>query len=829
MQSANKPMKKHKGWWHRRFRMVLTALVFGFLLPSPDEAATTGELMQRPGTEGCVSEDGTGGTCVDGNSLVGAGSLAVSPDGKYVYLASFWSSAVATFARDTITGQIVQLNGIAGCFSEMGDGITCAQGRALSVAASVTISPDGRHVYVASYDSNAVAVFSRNVTTGELTQLSGAAGCIAENGDGITCADGTGLRAAVSLRVSPDGKNVYVASEVSDAVVVFSRNPTTGALTQLSGTAGCVSETGTGGLCIDGNGLLGARFVAVSPDNRHVYVASQYNHTVAIFFRDTTTGALTQLSGIAGCIAETGDGITCADGRGLITPTYLEVSPDGRHVYVASIDSNGVAIFSRNANTGALNQLSGIEGCIAEAGDGITCADGAGLSGAYTLTVSPDGWHVYVVSATSDAVAVFSRNPTTGALTQLSGTAGCVSETGTGGLCIDGNGLLGALAVALSPDGQNVYVASVNSNAVTVFSRDNPAAPSQLQFADVNGDGRADYLNFESLGDSELRVALSNSGDFTPPEIWLQHGESSPGQVQYADVNGDGKADALYFDTFRSNGVWVSLSSGSGFTAPQMWLQHGESTPNQIQYADVNGDGKTDALYFETLGSGRVWVSLSNGSGFTAPEMWLQHGESTPNQVQYGDVNGDGKADALYFDTLRSGGVWVSLSTGSFFTAPQMWLQHGESTPNQIQYADVNGDGKADALYFDTLRSNGVWVSLSTGNGFTVPQMWLQHGESMPNQIQYVDVNGDGKADALYFDTLRSNGVWVSLSTGNGFTVPQMWLQHGESMPNQIQYVDVNGDGKADALYFDTLRSGDVWVSFSTGSSFTVPSPLPAN
>jgi hypothetical protein len=93
----------------------------------------------------------------------------------------------------------------------------------------------------------------------------------------------------------------------------------------------------------------------------------------------------------------------------------------------------------------------------------------------------------------------------------------------------------------------------------------------------------------------------------------------------------------------------------------------------------------------------------------------------------------------------------------------------------------------------------------------------------MSDQIQYVDVNGDGKADALYFDTLRSGGVWVSLSTGSGFTAPQMWLQHGESMPNQIQYVDVNGDGKADALYYDTLRSRDVWVSLSTGSSFTVP------
>ncbi|MPZ78109.1 MAG: matrixin family metalloprotease [Deltaproteobacteria bacterium] len=294
----------------------------------------------------------------------------------------------------------------------------------------------------------------------------------------------------------------------------------------------------------------------------------------------------------------------------------------------------------------------------------------------------------------------------------------------------------------------------------------------------------------------------------------------STNQIQYADVNGDGSADSVNFDISGGAGIWVSLASNTDSTLPDMWLQHGPSTPDQIQYADVNGDGKADALYFDTLRSDGVWVSLSTGSSFTAPDNWLQHGESRPDHIQYVDVNGDGKADALYFDTLRSRGVWVSVSTGSAFVSPEMWAQYGPSTPDQIQYVDVNGDGKADALYFDTMRSNGVWVSLSTGSGFTAPENWLQHGESSPDQIQYADVNGDGKADALYFDTLGSNGVWVSLSTGSGFTAPENWLQHGESTPDQIQYADVNGDGKADALYFDTLRSKSVWLSLSTGATF---------
>lgn len=117
----------------------------------------------------------------------------------------------------------------------------------------------------------------------------------------------------------------------------------------------------------------------------------------------------------------------------------------------------------------------------------------------------------------------------------------------------------------------------------------------------------------------------------------------------------------------------------------------------------------------------------------------------------------------------------MSLSTGAGFRPAEMWLQHGDSAPNQIKYADVNGDGRDDALYYDMLRSRGIWVSLSTGTGFTPAQMWLQYSDSDADQIQYVDVDGDGKADAIYDDTLRSGNVWVSLSTGNGFATAFLW------------------------------------------------------
>src|SRR5688572_23428824 len=63
-------------------------------------AATNGELTQKPGTAACISDTGTSGECQDGQALDQAEGVAVSPDGKSVYVASFAGDSVSIFDRD---------------------------------------------------------------------------------------------------------------------------------------------------------------------------------------------------------------------------------------------------------------------------------------------------------------------------------------------------------------------------------------------------------------------------------------------------------------------------------------------------------------------------------------------------------------------------------------------------------------------------------------------------------------------------------------------------------------------------------------------------------
>ena len=467
-------MRSGHGRFLRRLlrRQAVAASLAGLLLlaVTATALAVTGDLSQPVGAAGCISETGAG-PCADGHGLVEPREVAVSPDGKSVYVAS-WDlapgdgdgAALVRLNRDTTTGAISQPAGAAGCISETGTG-GCADGHALGRVWSVAVSPDGKSVYIAS--GGGVARFNRNTTTGAISQPAGAAGCISEDGTG-PCADGHSIAGASSVAVSPDNKSVYLSAWTGpvNAVVRLNRNPSTGAISQPAGAAGCISETGAGG-CADGHGIDVPGGLAISPDGKSVYVASRGSEAVARLNRNTTTGAISQPAGAAGCVSDEGAG-PCANGHGLELPVSVAVSPNGKTVYAAAFTNDAVVRFERNTTTGAIWQPNDLPGCVSESGAG-NCFNGHGLDGATSVAVSPDGMSVYAASGDSDAVARLNRNPTTGAITQSAGTSGCVSETGAG-TCANGHGLLPTpSSVAVSPDNKSVYVAS--GGAVARFDR----------------------------------------------------------------------------------------------------------------------------------------------------------------------------------------------------------------------------------------------------------------------------------------------------------------------------------------------------------------------
>jgi DNA-binding beta-propeller fold protein YncE len=395
---------------------------------------------------------------------MGSRAIAVSPDGRNVYVASSRSNAVAVFRRNPKTGALGQPSGAAGCVAAKGAS-ECGKAIGLNGPNSVAVSPNGRNVYVTSRGSNAVTAFQRNRSTGALHQLAGAAGCIS----GLPlpgCTTGAALLGPDVVVVSPDGKNVYVGSFFGNAVAVFDRDPAGGALTQPAGSAGCIAVATSG--CAPGLALGAPEGMAISGDGKSVYVAAALSSAAVVLVRDPSTGTLAQATDGSGCIVNTAVA-GCATGLELDGANAVAVSPDDDDAYVTSLFSNSVTSFTRSPSSGVLAQKEGTRGCLVWL-RAVGCSFGRALSSPEGLAVSPDGTNVYVAAFATGAIDVLERNPKSGAVAQKPGRPGCLAPRSVPG-CTRARALRGVSSIALSPNGRYLYSTSFGSNAVDIFRR----------------------------------------------------------------------------------------------------------------------------------------------------------------------------------------------------------------------------------------------------------------------------------------------------------------------------------------------------------------------
>jgi DNA-binding beta-propeller fold protein YncE len=450
-------------------------LTLASLLFAAGPAWATGELSQAPGSAGCISAGKKQAkVCAKGRALAETNGVVISADGKNAYAVGYQSNSIAIFDRDPATGALTQKAGKAGCVSDKGRG-GCAVGRAIEGSRAIAISPDGRNVYVASDDSSSVAIFDRDPATGDLEQKAGKAGCFSAKAEVRSCARSRGIHLATSVTVSPDGKSVYVLSysshgpggttTYSGTLSVFDRDAATGALTQPDGIAACYSKDGTRGHCTKNAALATPNRAVFSPDGKYVYVDNNSSNDLAVLSRDPATGELSLTQTAHACITQSNG--KCAGTFG--ASSGIAISPDGKSLYVTGIVGY-LGVFDRDPITGKLTQKPGSAGCFAEGAPKGVCPQTRPLREALAVAVSPDGKSVYVTAYTGSGIAIFDRDPATGALTQKAGGAGCVSDKGDGG-CQAGRAFGGVLEVTFSPDGRNLYVSSIESSSVAVFNR----------------------------------------------------------------------------------------------------------------------------------------------------------------------------------------------------------------------------------------------------------------------------------------------------------------------------------------------------------------------
>ena len=134
--------------------------------------------------------------------MAGPVDLAITADGRGVYVASSISDGVAILHRDRATGALTQSLSRARCISQNGSGGRCRPGTSTRRGAGLALSPDGRNLYAVSAKVNMLGAMARDRSTGRLRQLPGRWACFLRGG-GLGCPYGRGLTVAVAVTGEP--------------------------------------------------------------------------------------------------------------------------------------------------------------------------------------------------------------------------------------------------------------------------------------------------------------------------------------------------------------------------------------------------------------------------------------------------------------------------------------------------------------------------------------------------------------------------------------------------------------------------------------------------
>lgn len=313
----------------------------------------------------------------------------------------------------------------------------------------------------------------------------------------------------------------------------------------------------------------------------------------------------------------------------------------------------------------------------------------------------------------------------------------------------------------------------------------------------------------------------------------------------FADVNGDGKDDYIILTGNQDNPT-VNVRFSNGLTFDQ--IPNVVSRPSLYRslvgpsyFADINGDGKADYITFQgNQHTPRIVAYLYTNDGFSNNYVVMSdHFDRGYDGFPRGfaDINGDGRWDYITFRGDKNRPYIVAyLSTGTGFNSKSYksasLLEPSKDGVTKA-FADINADGMAD--YMDSYDGDNINTYLGNKIEYNFQFLYpyqnklskpIPRGyDDMPRG--YYDIDGDHRADYVTFHGNQDKpNIYIHYSFGQSFEEKPNIARKVErglaDMPNG--FADVNGDKKWDYIAFrGTSMNPRPVVYFGTGYDFIEP------
>lgn len=322
----------------------------------------------------------------------------------------------------------------------------------------------------------------------------------------------------------------------------------------------------------------------------------------------------------------------------------------------------------------------------------------------------------------------------------------------------------------------------------------------QVQAADLNGDGWPDLI-VGGATRGQLAILINQAGTFAHPRYL----PSCPGSQDplAGDFDGDGAMDIVLACSETSE-VEIWWGNGKGeFGNPKRWKVG--NVPSTSVVADWNGDGLSDVAVGASGGRPLVVLFGNRNRELTRTEL----AAPSPNALSALDLDGDGKLDLVTGTVLLSG-------TDIFF-----FKGHGDGSfdearaipagchPWRVIAGDFTGDGIPD-LVASSIDGTLTLVRGTGAGSFAEPAVALTGTSSvlaMPYSTQdrdYVIASQFHPAMVRLIEFDRNGLATVS----NGAV-----LTKG---PGYATAADFNRDGRTDIAILSYDKDSEVYVLWQT-------------
>lgn len=363
--------------------------------------------------------------------------------------------------------------------------------------------------------------------------------------------------------------------------------------------------------------------------------------------------------------------------------------------------------------------------------------------------------------------------------------------------------------------------------------------PIQTALGDLDGDGRPDLAVINYYANT-LSVYLNTStgpfgGVFAPPINFPT--VANPWDLHFADIDGDGKLDAVVTDwgedvlsIFRNTSTPGHISF-----APRASFATGDGFHHNLNcgIGDLDGDGRPDVVV-PSFDQGAIIVMRNTSTPGTisfAPHVDIPT-MSNPHGVAVQDLDGDGKPDVVVNHHVQgTSGVFVLRNVSQPGTLDADSLQLVARLPangTYVVFGDIDGDGRPEIVtcsWYDhsvTLFQNlssGALTSNSFGAAVTLPSA------GSTKRIAVTDLDGDGRVD-LVFPTELGDSVGIYRNVGGSNLIDASWFAPRVDLASGwngdgISVGDIDLDGYPD-IVFCSFYIDEVWIY--RGVVLTTPS-----